>query len=38
MMLENEQRLRCNWNSTTICATNLAFNESVLAWEKMQNY
>lgn len=29
MMLENEQRLHCDWNSTTFCVTDLAFNESV---------
>ena len=38
MMLENEQRLPCDWNSTTLCFTDLAFNKSVLAWEKMQDY
>lgn len=35
MMLENEQRLCCDWNSTTFCVTGLAFNEYVLASEKM---
>ena len=38
MMLENEQRLCCDWNSTTFCVTDLAFNEYVLASEKMRNY
>lgn len=37
MMLENEQRLRCDWNST-FCVTDLSFNESVFTSEKMRNY
>ncbi|XP_034849843.1 endogenous retrovirus group K member 13-1 Env polyprotein-like isoform X2 [Mirounga leonina] len=38
LTLERQIWLRCDWNSTTFCVTNLKYNESQHEWSIIQSY
>ncbi|KAM5166282.1 endogenous retrovirus group K member 6 Env polyprotein-like isoform 4-T4 [Callospermophilus lateralis] len=38
LTLEQEIRLKCDWNSTTFCITNVQYNQSLHEWSTIQAY
>ncbi|KAF7475254.1 Hypothetical predicted protein [Marmota monax] len=38
LTLEQEIRLKCDWNSTSFCITNVRYNQSLHEWSTIQNY
>lgn len=38
LSLQEQITLSCDWNSTTFCITDLAYNDSVHEWKVIQAY